>query len=38
MQWLVCWFCDLQVVGLNPVGDCQGYELFGEIALSNEEM
>ena len=26
--------CDPQVVGSNPVGDNQSYELFGEVALN----
>ena len=33
VQWLALWFCDQQILGSNPVGDYQVYELFIEIAL-----
>ena len=35
VQWLALWFYDSQIAGSNPVGDGQGYELFGEIAFRN---
>ena len=36
LHWLALWFCDPQVAGSSPVGDGQGYELFGEIVSENQ--
>ena len=35
VQYIMLWFYDPQVVGLNPVVDSLGYELSGEIDLKD---
>ena len=34
--WFVLWFHNLQIAGLNPFGDTQGYELFREIPVKSQ--
>ena len=36
VHWLTLWPRNPQVAGSIPVEDGQGYELFGEIALTNQ--